>query len=87
MRELNTLKTLRDTRSQVRLPSWLDGLLTGDTQDEEEKSEAVKEVKDLAAERVGVVSGGMDQIILGVKEYISTLKVGSRVLMLTNSPG
>ena len=45
------------------------------------------EVKDLAAERVGVVSGGMDQIIIGVKEYISTLKLGSRVLMLTKSPG
>ena len=84
MRELITLKTLRDTRSQVGLPSWLDALLTGDAPDEEEKSELMK---DLAEERVGVVSGGMDQIILGVKEYISTLKLGSRVLMLTKSPG
>ena len=81
------MKTLRDTRSQVRLPSWLDALLTGDTPDEEEKGEVINKAKDLAAERVGVVSGGMDQIILGVKEYIATLKVGSRVLMLTNSPG
>ncbi len=87
MRELGTLKTLRDTRSQVRLPSWLDALLTGDTPDEEDKKEVVKEVKDLAEERIGVMSGGMDEIMLGVKEYISTLKVGSRVLMLTKSPG
>ena len=87
MRELITLKTLRDTKSQVRLPSWLDSLLTGDAPDEEEKSELAKEMKNLAEERVGVVSGGMDQIILGVKEYISTLKLGSRVLMLTKSPG
>lgn len=84
MRELITLKTLRDTRSQVKLPSWLDSLLTGDAPDEEEKSELSK---DLTEERVGVMSDGMDQIILGVKEYISTLKLGSRVLMLTKSPG
>jgi hypothetical protein len=58
--------------------------LTGETPDEEEKTEVVK---DLAEERVGVLSGDMDQIIHGVKEYISTLKLGSRVLMLTKSPG
>jgi hypothetical protein len=84
MRELNILKTLRDTRSQVTLPSWLDALFTGETPDEEEKTEVVK---DLAEERVGFLSGAIDQIILGVKEYISTLKVGSRVLILTKSPG
>jgi hypothetical protein len=84
VRELNVLKTLRDTRSKVRLPSWLNALLTGETPDEDEKTEVVK---DLSEERVGVLSGAMDQIILGVKEYISTLKPGSRVLMLTKSPG
>ena len=68
----------------MRQPSWLDDLLTGETPDEEEKTEVVK---DLAEERVGVLSGAMDQIILGVKEYISTLKPGSKVLMLTKSPG
>ena len=41
VRELNTLKTLRDTRTQARLPSWLNALLTGDTPDEEDKSEVI----------------------------------------------